>query len=472
VTPLLQMDKRKSNEEIANNLLKDCENVAQEISSTQPMSESGFNNSKSMLWGLSTRKFNENSVGLETKKRKLEEKEESPTKVRSIMNSEELNEPIEIKSTDTSIAFEDVKQSKDDSILEFNIFEYKTQKSNHQSDSEDDDICISFTPEKKELNQKSRKVEENEEFLSQKSNLSIQSSTTNHTKGNQEEEECLSQELVIDEDEVLSQQSKCSVVIDDDLNQTVPDIEPEVEFLNSPTIEPEDNYFFTPEEEEKQTEYLPVNDLPLDSDTEIDFDEDSIIQSKYNEKCSKLIFEFKERVKELHKNMCNEIIQQKQQTIADYPRSILYDFHIPSIFSFSPNLTIEIENSNNSKDQKIVREESVESCLQDDFTPSSPQRKLDSPLLSVEDSQPPLMTQMLSQEDEVMLQTQISSQETKKKTTRKKKKSTKEVEMPDYDSMSMEELKKTLSKFGVKGGKKKYMVEKLIQIFKATHPTE
>jgi hypothetical protein len=463
VTPLLQMDKRKSNEEIAHNLLKDCENLPQEIPSTQPLSESGFNNSKSKLWGLSTKKFNESPK--ENKKRQLEEKEESPTKVRTIMNSEELNEPIEIKSTDTSIAIEEVRQSKDDSILEFNIFESKRVN----SDSEDDDICISFTPEKKEFHSKS--LHEEHEILSQKSNLSIQSSSSNHTKGNQQEDVCLSQELNIEEEEDLSQQSKCSVVIDDDLNQTLPEIEPEVEFPNSPTLQPDDDYFFTPEEEEKEPEFTPMNDLPLDSDTEINIDEDSIIQSKYDEKCSKLISEFKERVKELHKNMCSDIIQQKQQILFDYPKSIIYDFHIPSIFSFSPSLTLEVEQPILSSDHRIASEQ------RKNFTPASPQRKPDSPLITVEESQPPLMTQVISPppQEEEMLQTQVSSQETKKKATatrkKTKKSSQKEVEMPDYDAMSIEELKKTLSKFGVKGGKKKYMVEKLIQIFKATHPT-
>lgn len=41
--------------------------------------------------------------------------------------------------------------------------------------------------------------------------------------------------------------------------------------------------------------------------------------------------------------------------------------------------------------------------------------------------------------------------------------------IPNFDEMSLEELKKELSKFGVKSGKKKYMVDKLTQIYNAIY---
>eukprot|EP01080_Neovahlkampfia_damariscottae_P005489 gene5489-9307_t len=497
-TPLLQIQNRKSNEEVANLLLKDLDyhsNIHDE-SLTQPLGESLFN-SKPRLWGLSTSKFTEksnedvvsgNTISKENKKRNLDEKEESPPKYKTILNSHDLDETSDHETIDTVITrnstIQKAPKSLSDSILDFDLYSSTSQKieTNTQSDHSSDDLCVSFSPENKKENETSNQDDSetdlkedvnmketpklHEENAQPKEivetnlvNLSICS--INDSAVEKSDDVCLSQELNLEskeEEQILSQKSVCSITIEDDSDEEINTKKSTFsEELNNDV--PEDDYFFTPEEEVETT----IEKVLENSDTNID--EDVILQDKYDSKCSSLVQNFKENVKKLYENLTLEISKEKEKIEKDYPRSMLLDYHLSSIFSISPQVSLDITPIESS--EQIRTSTNLETEL------------LATPVLEETQSfSQNLMTQIpsqtLSQNTEEPCYSQTQSQpenQPKKKRQKKSKKSKEPQAMPDFESMSIEDLKKHLSKFGVKPGKKKYMVEKLIQIHNATAHT-
>jgi hypothetical protein len=251
-------------------------------------------------------------------------------------------------------------------------------------------------------------------------------------------------------------------------------------------IEFEDSDIIMSQSSSQQQECIEIEDTPKKSDPVIPvetardfqenrelsseiFSDDENFQKSYDESCKVHMLSFRYKMEQLYKEYIETIQAETTRTRdARKPDDLFFEF-IPPLWSEVVNMELFSTPREKSRmedppmenvGKRLFEEATVETNPIVEKPPVAfPKRKKKKSVQSSPD--------ISSQETSVSLSQ--SSSQTLSQNTRVVDASMLPEGCPNYFDCDVADLKRTLSQFGVKSGSKKYMIEKLIQIWTSTH---